>query len=281
MKPHEEKHPEHGKGPQGPSPKDAMKNRLPIAEMKGPIESFLASQKEIYIAHNNNSPFPDLEVADFRYTEGKMILLLTPASMFLPKFEDNCQFSGFIFDKEGRGLKMTKRVYGQFTGKLLSTDAEVLLTLAETDPMMKKMLSHGAKFFQLEGENLKVYFSNSEIFDLDENINPSFAEIAPNGKKRYENSRHVLMQYGDREVIFNTFIEDGVYYTLTKADSNKVSYIKEGGVCQFFDGRDKHFSSKITILPEEKVAEIYGKLQETGNSFFKSPEGLLALSYGS
>ncbi len=276
MKPHD---PKQEKGHHGPSPKEAIKNRLPISAMKEPIEEFLAYQKELYIAYDTQSVFPDLEMADFRYVAGKMILILTPASMFLPIFKDACQFTGFIFDKEGRGLKMGKRVYGQFTGKMLSTDAEILQPLAETDPMMKKMLSHGAKFFLLEGKNVKVYFGHNEIFDLDESMNPSFATIAPNGRKRAENSRHVLMEYEDREVIFNTFIENGVYYTLTKEDSNKVTYIKQGGECKFYDGRDTHFTSKITILSEEKVADIFEKLQETGNSFFRSTEGLIALSY--
>lgn len=275
MNPNQESH-----TPKGPNPKEAMKNRLPVSEMKESIETFLLSQKQLYIATNNNSPFPDLEVSDYRYISGKFILILTPASLFLEKMEDGCQFTGFIFEKEARGLKMAKRVYGQFTGKLLSNDADILKPLAETDPMMKKMLSHGAKFFQLTPEALTVFFNPSEVFTMDENMNPSFAEFMPNGKKRYENSHHVLMCYEDREVIFNSIIEDGIYYTLTKADSNKVNYIKNGGECQFFDGRDNHFTSKITILPEEKVAEIYQKLKDTNNSFFKSPEGLLALSYG-
>lgn len=265
--------------PKGPSPRDAMKNRIPVSEMKEPIEKFLVSQRELYIASNNNSTFPDLEVADYRYISGQFILILTPASMFLNTMEDKSQFTGFIFDKEGHGLKMTKRVYGQFTGNLLSNDADILKTLGESDQMVQKMRSHGAKFFALEAKNLTVYFSSSEIFTLDADMNPSFAEFTPSGKKRFENSHHVLMEYEGKEVIFNTIIENGVYYTLTKADSNKVSYLKQGGVCKFYDGRDKHFSSKVTILPDEKVAEVFQKLKDTNNSFFKSPEGLLALSY--
>lgn len=274
MKPQHEK-----QGQQGPSPKDAMRNRLPVSEMKQPIEEFLASQKELYVAVNNNTPFPALEVADYRYISGVFILILTPASMFLNKMEDGAQFTGFVFDKEGKGLKMTKRVYGEFTAKQLSTDADVLKKIAETDQMVLKMLSHGAKFLQLQPENLTVYFSQSEIFTMDGEMNPSFAEVAPNGKKRFENSRHVLMEYDNREVIFNSIHENGVYFTLTKADSNKISYIKDGGECKFYDGRDNHFTSKMTILPDEKLEEVFDKLKETNFSYFKSTEGLVALSY--
>lgn len=253
--------PQQGKGPGGPSPKDGMKNRLPIAEMKEPIEKFLKSQSEMNIANNNNTPFPDLEVADYRYVAGQFILILTPASIFLSIFKETCQFTGFIFEKESRGLKTSKRVYGKFEGTQLETTADILITLAETDMMVKKMLSHGAKFYKLTPKSMTVYFSQGEIFAMDETMTPSFATTSPDGKARFEHSRKLLMEYEGREVIFNAFVEDGVYYALTKEDSNKVNYIKNGGVCQFYDGRDNHFTSCVTILPEEKTQEIFTKLQ--------------------
>ncbi|MFI3249597.1 MAG: hypothetical protein R3Y07_01375 [Eubacteriales bacterium] len=268
-----------GKGPGGPNPKDAMKNRLPVSEMKTPILEFLSSQKELYIAVNNDSDFPELEVADYRMNGQTMILILTPASMFLASMKDGDKFTGFIFDKQGSGLKMTKRVYGKFTAHLLSTEDDLLKPPAETDPMMKKMLSHGAKFFRLTQESMTAFFSGSEIFTLDQDLNPSFAEFSPNGKKRYENSRHILMEYEGREVIFNTFVEGNLYYTLTKLSSNKISYIKQGGECKFFDGRDNHFTSKVELLDEEKTQEIFDKLVATNSSYFKSNDGLVGLCY--
>lgn len=277
---HPEKKGHGGPGPHGgPSPKDGMKNRLPISEMKAAIEAFLSSQSEMNIAHNNDSTFPDLEVADYRYVAGQLILILTPASIFQHIFKEKCAFTGFIFEKESRGLKSSKRVYGQFEGTQLDTSDDILQTMAETDEMVKRMLSHGAKFYKLLHKTMTVFFSQGEIFAMDENMNPSFASFAPNGQERFEHSRKLLMEYDGREVIFNTFIENGVYYTLTKADSSKVNYIKNGGVCQFYDGRDNHFKSSVTILPEEKVAEIFNKLHETNNGFFKKNEGLLALSF--
>lgn len=273
MNPHQEK------GPKGPSPKDGMKNRLPVSEMKEPIEKFLSSQTEMNIATNNNSIFPDLEVADYRYVSGQLIVVLTPASIFQNIFEETCSFTGFIFEKESRGLKSSKRVYGQFEGTQLDPSADILQTIAETDQMVKKMLTHGAKFYKLVAKSMTVFFSQGEIFSMDEAMNPSFAKVSPNGKERFEDSRKLLMEYEGREVIFNSFVENGVYYTLTKADSNKVNYIKNGGVCKFYDGRDNHFSSSVTILPDEKVDEIFNKLKQTNNAFFKQNEGLLALSF--
>ncbi|MFI3207076.1 MAG: hypothetical protein R3Y33_07490, partial [Clostridia bacterium] len=264
---------------QRPNPRDAMKNRLPASEMKAPIEEFLTSQNEIYISVNNNTSFPDLEIADYRYVSEKFIVILTPASVLLNKIEDGSEISTLIFDKQGRGLKSTRRIYGQCVCKVLSADTDVLLELAKTDGMIKKMLTHGAKFLELEVKSLTVMFPGNQIFSMDKDMTPSFAKFAPNGKERFENSRHVLMEYDGRQVIFNTIIEDGVYYTLTKENSNKVNYIKNAGECMFFDGRDNHFSSKMTILPEDKVQEIFEKLQNTNNSFFKKNEGLIALSY--
>lgn len=267
------------KGPQGPSPKDAMKNRLPVAEMKGPIEEFCVSQQEIYIAVKNDTDFPELEVADYRYVSGTHFIILTPASIFLQTMKENDKFTGFIFDKQGKGLKMTKRVYGKFSTTALSTDGDFLKKVAETDDMVKRMLTHGAKFFKLNPEELTVYFGGNEIFSMDKEMNPSFAKFAPNGKERFENSHHVLMEYEGREVIFNTLHENGVYYTLTKADSNKMEYLKKGGECKFYDGRDNHFTSKMEILDDSKVQEIFDKLVATNHAFFKSPEGLVALCY--
>lgn len=265
--------------PQGPNPKDAIKTRPPVEEMRVPIFDFCAQQKELFISLNNDTQFPWLEVADVRLVEGQFILILTPASIFLNKLEDGSQFAGFIIDKEGHGLKMTKRVYGNFTCNALSTDADLLKPLAEVDPMVKKMLSHGAKFFTLSFEELLVYFGGGQVYRLDSAFTPSFAPYEPNGRKRYEHSRHVLMEYQGREVIFSSLVEGNTYYTLAKADSNKMTHIKGGGVCKFYDGRDNHFESTVTILPQERVLEIYHRLVETNNAFFKSPENLVALSY--
>ncbi len=270
---------EQDKGLRTGGPKDVMKNRLPISEMRLPIENFCKEQKEMYIALNNNTDFPELEVAEYRYAEGEHLLILTPASMFLNKLENGSKFTGFIFDKQGRGLKMTKRVYGKFVCEILSVDTTVLKELAQSDDLVKKMLTHGAKFIKLKAESLKVYFSGNEIFDLDENMEPKFAKYAPNGKERFENSRHVLMQYGEKEVIFNTLIENDTYYTLTKTNSNKMKHIKEGKECKFYDGRDNHFTATINILDDSKVEEIFNKLKATNHAYFKTMEGLTALSY--
>lgn len=261
-----------------PNPKDAMKNRLPANEMKKPIEEFLSSQKELYIALNNQTSFPDLEVADYRYVAGKFILVLTPASMFLNKLETGTEFSGFIFDKNGHGLKMTKRVHGKFTCKSLATDAEILKEIAKTDEMVKRMLNHGAKFFELEQNELTVVFGGQEIFTMDNEMNPSFAKFAPNGRERFENSRHVLMEYLDRSVIFSVIVEDGTYYCLAKSNSNKMTHIKNGEPCKFFDGKHNHFEAVINIV-DEKKDEIFEKLVATNNAFFKENIGLTALSF--
>ncbi len=261
------------------SPKDAMKNRKPIGEMKDDILAFCATQPNIEVAINNGTDFPTVEKANYKYIDGKHILLLVGVSALLNVVEDGTKISGLIFDKDGQGLKMSKRIYGKFTCKALDNSCELLQKAAEADPLYKKMLNHGAKFFELELIEATVYFSSSEIFTLDSDWNPSFSKYSLSGKERFENSRHILMTYEDREVIFNVIVENETYYTLTKADSNKVNYIKNDGVCKIFDGRDNHFETKIEILSSEKVAEVNEKLRATNNAFFKNAEGLLALSF--
>lgn len=267
-------------GPAGGGPKDSMKNRLPISEMKEPIIKFCEEQNQMYIAENNGTDFPSLEIVEYRYVSGTHLIVLTPASMFLSKFEVGSKFSGFIFPSDGKGLKSTKRIYGSFICQEVDLEGDFIKTLAKTDDFVKKMSTHGAKFFTLDVEKLTAFFGGNEIFTLDKDMNPSFSEFAPNGKKRYENSHHVLMEYNGRDVIFNTIIEGDTYYTLTKADSNKMNYIKDGGECKFYDGRDRHFTSKVTIIEDAKqIEEIFQKLVDTNHAFFKSNKGLVALSY--
>ncbi len=261
------------------NPKDAIKNRKPICEMKEVVLNFCKSQANIEIAINDGTEFPIIEKANYKYIDGKHILLLVGVSCLINKITHEDKISGLIFDKDGKGLKMAKRIYGKFVCKELKTSDEILKKAASEDELYKKMLNHGAKFFQLELQEGTCYFSGSEILTLDTNWNPSFSKYSLSGKERFENSRHILMMYEDREVIFNTIIEDDIYYTLTSVNSNKIEYIKNGGICQIFDGRDNHFKTQISILPQEKVIEIDKKLKETNNAFFKNTDGLIALSF--
>ncbi len=263
------------------SPKDAMKNRKPICEMKEDILSFCETQPNIEVAVSNGTDFPLIEKANYKYIDGKHILLLVGVSALLNVIKDGDKISGLIFDKDGQGLKMAKRLYGKFTCKALDVSCDLLQKAAQADELYKKMLSHGAKFFELELVEAMVYFSGSEIFALDSEWNPSFSQYTPSGKERFEHSRNILMTYGedDREVIFSVVIEGDKYYTLCNAKSNKVSYIQNGGICKIYDGRDNHFETKIEILSEDKVLEIDSKLKAANNAFFKSTDSLLALTF--
>ncbi len=262
------------------SPKDSFKNRLPISEMKEQIVSFLEEQNSIYLSLKNDTDFPTLEIAEYRFYNGKHLVVLPPISIFINTLETGSKITGFVYDKNGRGLKMTKRVYGDYVCEELNTDNEMLVELSKTDDFVKKMLTHNAKFFVLEAEKSLAYFGSNEIYTLDNEMNPSFSEFTITGKKRYENSRHVLMTYlDDREVIFNVIVENGVYYSLTKANSRKVEHIKNGGVVKIFDGRDNHFETKINILDESLTAEVFEKLMSTNNGHFKTNENLLAISF--
>ncbi len=261
------------------NPKEAMKNKLPISEMKNVILDFCQTQPTMEIAINNGTSFPIIEKGNYKYVNGKHILLVVGVSRLLNTLNDGDMIAGMIFDKDSEGLKSSKRIYGNYKCKAISTTDKALIEAVKDDKMYTKMLNHGAKFFELELVEGTAYFSGNEIFTLDKDYNPSFAKYTLSGKERFENSYKILMQYEGRDVIFNVIIEDGVYYTLTSASSNKVEYIKNGGVCNFYDGRDNHFQSKVEILPAEKVGEIDKKLRATNNAFFDKTENLLALSF--
>lgn len=257
--------------------REALKNRLEASESKEVIADFLGSQTSIYISINGEGEFPLLESLPYKYFDDQHIIILRSKSIFANKIKVGTSATGFIVVDDGQ--KMSKKLYGKFICEELSEDSEILNKLLESDDMFKKILAHGAKFLKLKVEKVTVCLNPAEIYDLDNELGPIFAKYSPSGMRRYENSRHVLMTYADRSVIFNCIIEDGVYYTLTKGDSNKIPYIKEGGVCEIFDGKANHFATKIQILDEGKTQEIFGKLDDTNNSFFRDTEGVVALSF--
>lgn len=261
------------------NPKESIRNRLPISQVRNEVSRFLKKEKRIHIGLNTSDDLPIVDLAEYRYIGDEQILILTRTSRLLNEICDNTLVSGIIYDYNGGGLKTTRRVYGKYICKKLELDDKVLLELAKEDDLVKKMLTHGAKFFKLLLEEATVYLSNNEIYTLDKDMNASFSKYSLSGTERFENSRHIVMSYADREVIFNVIIEDGVYYTLTKADSNKIPYIINGGICKIFDGRDNHFETKINILDDSKVVEIFDKLNKTNNGYFKDTNNLKALSF--
>ena len=256
-----------------------MKNRLPISRAKEGLYTFLESQAEIEIAMQGIDGYPMLEKAHYKYSQGIHVLMLVRTSSLLNKVKDGDCLSGMVFENEGGGLKSAKRFYGKYKCHSLALEDERLVAIGNEDAMYKKMIHHGARFFTLELVEGMVQLGPDAVYTVDSNYDVAFSPFQLNGIKRYENSRKIVMEYEDRTVIFNVIVEGNRYFTLTRADSNKVAYIQKGGRCKFFDGIENHFESKVEILPNEKVAEIFTKLQETNNAYFQSTEQLLALSF--
>ncbi len=258
--------------------REVLKNRVSADSARDKVIEFCSQQHRLFVATNSEDTYPLLDAVEYVFHNGEQFIVLTPMSVFLNQFVDGSQFSGLLIG-DGRGLKMTARLSGNFSCLALETDAPVLLEIAEFNPMVKKMLSHGAKFFKLSVIEATIYFNPGEIFALDNELNTSFATHSPDGRQRFENSRHVLMSYLGKEIVFNVIEENGVYYTLTRASSNKVSHIRAGGECMIYDGADNHFVTNIQILADDEVSVVFNKLSGTNNSFFKNTDGLLALSF--
>ncbi len=262
-------------------PHHPIKQRLPTEEMKPVVEAYFQEQTEIFVAINGNSGFPTIESAEYRYVQGKHYMILNPSSLFVKEFQEGTEFTGYLKNKDGNGIRHTKRAYGHFLCHERSSEDQVFLQLRENDPSIGWMLAEGhrSKCFELGFETITLVLGMGEIFAMDDSMNPTFAPFTPSGIKRYETSRHVLMEYEGKEVMFNTLVKEKQYFTLTRADSNKMDYIKAGGVCKFYDGRDRHFTSKMEILSQEKLEEIHQTLKETNHSYFEQTEGLVALSF--
>ncbi len=260
------------------NPKQAIKNRQPITSIYQATVDFCMQQEYIEIALHSNSEYPIIEKAHYKYIDGKHIMMIVGVSGLYQAIENHTLVSGMIFDKNDVGFKMTKRMYGKYTCLQLASDNPIIERLKE-DGLYKKMIHHGAKLFQLELNEGCLYFSSNEIYTIDAKMQPSFASKSLSGKPRFENSRLVLMEYCDREVIFSTIIEDGIYYTLSRKDARKIEYIQSNQECKFYDGIENHFTSKITILDDSQIEVIFNKLKDTHNSYFKSMDGLVALAF--
>ncbi len=257
--------------------KQSLKTRPATADAKEDIIAFLESIKRLNITCKSDAAFPPIEFAEYRYYQGEQYLIVTPMSIFNGMLGDGAEISAFVM--QGETPKDSKKFYANFTCHKVEVKECALASLAEQDRFIGHMMGHGAGFFRLEMQKGLVAFNPSQMYDLAADFTPSFAQEAPNGKPRFEHSHHVLMEYQDREVLFNSVVEGNVYYTLTKADSNKMQYIQDGGVCKFYDGAARHFESKMTVLPQEQVQVVFDKLVATNHAFFKSCEGLVALSY--
>ncbi len=257
--------------------KQSLKTRPSVADAKGDVISFFETLKRLHITYQDGTQFPPIEFAEYRYYQGEQYLIVTPMSIFKGLLGDGAAISAFVMD--GETPKNSKKFYANYTCHKVEVKECALSALAEEDRFIGHMMGHGAQFFRLEMQKGILMFNPGQVYDLAADLTPSFAKQSPNGKERFEHSHHVLMEYQDREVLFNSLVEGDVYYTLTKADSNKMEYIQAGGVCKFYDGAARHFESKMSILPQEQVQVIFDQLVATNHAFFKSCDGLVALSY--
>ncbi len=255
-----------------------IKTRVPLDEVSGVIETFLQKQPLIHIAKNEINGFPSVDQLKFVYRNGKYIVLLLPTSLIGTTLVDQDIVSTMIYDKDAKSPKNAKKIYAKMRCNQLDNSSDILKEIAENDMMFKKMLQRG-KFFELQQLEARVFFSGNEIYDIDEQGKVHFAKITLSGKERFENSRYIGMEYLEREVIFNAIIEEDTYYVLTKADSNKMKHIQEGGLCRIYDGRDCHFDTTMTILTGEDVQEIHEKLGHTNNQYFYTTDGLVGLTF--
>ncbi len=255
--------------------KQTIKTRPQVADAKGEVVAFFESLKRLYITCNDGSAFPPIEFAEYRYAQGEQYLILTPMSIFKGVITDGMAISAVAM--VGDSPKMSQKFYAHFTCEAVEVAQCALATLAETDKFIGHMKGHGAQFFRLNMEKGTLVLNPGQMYDLDAALTPSFARYSPNGKERFEHSRHVLMTYLDREVLFNTIVEGDVYYTLTRSDSNKMEHIKNGGICEIYDGAGVHFSTTMEVL--EDTTEVFEKLNATNNAFFKENENLTALRF--
>lgn len=253
---------------------DTFKTRLPMEEARPAIAAFFSEQKTLHVAVAGEG-LPVMDSIDYFYCGGEHIAVVPPMSKMAKLLQDGSQCAAFAQQGFGKGAK---KFYADLTCTVMTGEEAVIGELAITNPMISKMLAHKAKFCKLHLENGIISLSHMEVYNIGDDLHPTFAQFAPNGRERFAHSRQVLMTYLDREVIFSVLVEDGVYSCLAKADSNKMAHIQSGGVCKIYDGKGNHFETVISVVDDRKD-EIFDKLMATNNAYFKENIGLVALSF--
>lgn len=253
---------------------DIFKNRTNETNAQQSINEFFSSIKFLTttILVDGQAKVDGLE---YFFIDGEHIAIVSHNSSLLGKFDKNTMLTGFYQDGVG---KFAKKLYTEMKCEVVGSDNLLVQELAKVNKMIGKMIGHKATFLKLNIMNAKIVLSNSEIYDLDSNLKPTFAKFAPNGKERFENSRHVLMTYQEREVIFSVFVENDRYYCLAKENSNKMQHINNGNIFKIYDGKDVEFETSIEVVNDKKE-EIFDKLMKTNNAFFKQNDGLVALTF--
>lgn len=249
---------------------DTIKNRKNQDTAKEYILEFMNTRSRIMINLPMDPPMEWVEL--FNYDNHYYIVVPT-FSNYHKQIKSGDVFNGMICDDQGQRSKTYTRISGTF--KTYSVEDVPPIK----DRMFQKMMHHKMDIFEVKPEKAMAILSMVEMFDLDKEYNPTFAQVGPEGDTRYEYSHMVVMEYNDKNVILNAYINDGVYYALTKKDSNKMEHIQSGGSCRIYDGMGVEFDTVITAT--DKVEEIYNELCRTNNAYFKSVDGLIGLEFKS
>lgn len=254
---------------------EVFKNRLPIHEARSAIVEYLKNQRIMNVAVNTTGQCPVIDSIDYFYFDNKHIAVVPPMSKMAKLLDEGSEFSAFIQEGVGKGAK---KFHAIMKCSLLKGDENFIEELAKDNQMIVKMRAHHAKFLLLDIVEGLITLSHSEVYNITNDLQPTFAKFAANGRERFENSRQVLMSYLDRNVIFSVLVEGNTYYCLAKSDSYKMDHIRNGKVCKIYDGKDNHFETTIHIV-DEKKEEVFEKLVATNNAYFKENVGLTCLMF--
>lgn len=245
---------------------NTIKNRKNEVNAKEYILEFINTRTRILI---HLQAKPAMEWVELFNYNNRYYIVVPGFSNYHKKIKVGDVFDGMISDDQSGRAKSYTRVSGTFKAHPVDSVPPI------KDKMFQKMMHHKMDIFELKPEKAIAVLSMVEMFDLDCDYNPTYAKIGPSGNPRYESSRLIVMEYAGKNVIFNTYKKEDVYYALTKQDSNKMAHIKSGQSCRIYDGIGVELD--VVITTTDKVEEIYDELRRTNNGYFKSQDGLIGL----
>ncbi len=252
---------------------DIIKERVNLSQAKEAYDEFCSTQRVASLVALTGEMDIFNEFVDYIYCSGKHYIFLKKEVMLkeiqLTLYKQS-SLPILAFDKK---VKLNASLT-----KIAMNDA-VIKEMVMLRPKIKKLIFQNMMIYQVVVNNGKLSFSKSEIFDINHDNAISDYSILDNGKKVDITTRYVIFEYENRQVIFNVYVENEIYYTLTKKDSNKIKYIQSGKECTIYDGKGNVFTTTIEIMEDNQVDWLFSTLESNNGGYFKENKDLVALCF--
>ncbi len=254
---------------------DVMKKRVDRNNVESVLEVFCESQKRIFISVLNQGVQQDC--VDYVYVNQTHYAIIPKTSFLFNQVKEEVYGMLFEIHEDFDFSMFDKKVMYHFYAHKVELNEQLLIALTSKTPKLKKLLHKQALVLELKVIEGTLYFSNQSCFKITGKDMTIDRCKDGSGHLVSDRARFVVFEYENRQVIFNVIEEDGVYYTLTKKDSNKMQHILSRESCLIYDGKDV-FTTIIEVV-EGKEEWVHEQLEKAKHTYFKNTDGVVALTF--